>query len=358
MSAVIEPITRLASGALMASYRRHVAGDDLVVHRDRRDVLRPAVDGQVHVGDQAAERGGAGDGDAVDHAVVCLVGVPAEHRVDLVVEAVDDVDDRARDAGAAVVAATGRGAALVQQDHDVVDAAALQPGHQGVGGVGLVEEVVAGHALGGDDRGRALEGHADEGDLRVVLEPLDRVRREQRLAGLLGHDVGGEEPEVGAGEVVAVEAAVGRVAPALLQPQQLVGALVELVVADGVDVEPDVVHRLDRGLVVEQGRQQRAGADEVAGRHHDGVVGVGGLELGDVRGEVLGAAGVDALDAAARPCGRGEVAVEVVEAEDLHLDRRRVVAAATTAPAPGPPRPGAGDEGAGDDHQAQDPCGG
>ena len=45
-----------------------------------------------------------------------------------------------------------------------------------------------------------------------------------------------------------------------------VDALVELVVAHGVEVEPDLVHGLDRRLVVEQRRQQRAGADQVAGR--------------------------------------------------------------------------------------------
>ena len=117
-----------------------------------------------------------------------------------------------------------------------------------------------GHALGRDDRGRALERHADEGDLGVRLEALDRVRRGTAVAASLGHDVGGEELEVGAGEVVAVEAAVDRVAATLLHAQQLVGALVELVVADGVDVEADLVHGLDGRLVVEQRRQQRAGA--------------------------------------------------------------------------------------------------
>ena len=94
--------------------------------------------------------------------------------------------------------------------------------------------------------------------------------------------------------------------------------------------------------------------DEVAGRHHDRVVGVGGLEVGHVGGEVLGAAGVDALDAAARPGRRRQVAVEVVDAEDLDLDGRAAVAATSAA---GPPRPAAGDEGAGDDQQAQDPGG-
>src|SRR5690606_34783937 len=77
-----------------------------------------------------------------------------------------------------------------------------------------------------------------------------------------------------------------------------------------------------------------AGADQVAGGDHHRVVGVGGLERRDVAGEVLGAAGVDALDAAARAGGRLEVAVEVVDAEDLHLDGwAGMVAAPSASPA-------------------------
>ena len=49
-------------------------------------------------------------------------------------------------------------------------------------------------------------------------------------------------------------------------------------------------------------------------------VAVGLLERADVRREVLGAAGVDGADAPARTRWRLEVAVEVVEGEELHLD--------------------------------------
>ena len=52
---------------------------------------------------------------------------------------------------------------------------------------------------------------------------------------------------------------------------------------------PIVVHRLDGRLVVEQARQQRAGADQVTGRHDDRVA-VRLLERLHVRRQELGAA--------------------------------------------------------------------
>ena len=66
---------------------------------------------------------------------------------------------------------------------------------------------------------------------------------------------------------------------AVLHPQQLVNALVELVVADAVVVEAHQVERLDGRLVVEQRRQQRRRADEVAGRDEDRLVGFSARRL-------------------------------------------------------------------------------
>ena len=51
---------------------------------------------------------------------------------------------------------------------------------------------------------------------------------------------------------------------AVLHPQQLVLALVELVVADADRVDARVVEELDRGLVVEEAGQERRRADHVA----------------------------------------------------------------------------------------------
>lgn len=239
----------------------------------------------------------------------------ADHHVDGVAHAPDDVDDGPGDAGALVDAAGSR-PALVKEDDDGFDALLLQLGNQRVHGVGLVAELEAAHASRGDHRGRGLEGHADEGHLDA-FEGAHRVGREQRLAGAPVDHVRGEEAELGAAEAVAVRAAVRRVAAAPAHPAQLGRALVELVVPDGAQIQTKGVHGLDRGLVVEQRRQQRAGADQVAGRHHHRV-GVGRFPRADMRREVLDAPGGGPLDLARGAGGRLEMTVEVVDGQ--HLD--------------------------------------
>ena len=120
---------------------------------------------------------------------------------------------------------------------------------------------------------------------------LHRQRQQDRLAGVPGDIVRGEVGEVGADEAVAVLAAVYRVAAAVLQAQQLVDALVELVVADGGHVQAEQVERLDGRLVVEGGAQQRRGADHVAGADGQGLLArCFGFraKLLEGRGEVLG----------------------------------------------------------------------
>ena len=166
---------------------------------------------------------------------------------------------------------------------------------------------------------------------------------QDRLAVALADHVGREHRVVRAGEAVAVLAAVGGVAAAVLQAQQLVDALVELVVADAGDVEAERVHLLDRGLVVEGRADQGRGADEVAGG--DGVdvlassVCACGAQLLDPVREVLDATGRHVAgrrrhDAAA-PGRRVDVAVEVVERQQRARDRGCRGAACR----PGRPRP-------------------
>jgi hypothetical protein len=89
-----------------------------------------------------------------------------------------------------------------------------------------------------------------------------------------------------------------------------VDALVELVVAHRADLQADLVHQLDRRLVVERGADQRGRADQVAGadgqRRPALVLGLG-AQLPQVRREVLHAAGrvlvPDALTTAPLPPG-------------------------------------------------------
>ena len=115
------------------------------------------------------------------------------------------------------------------------------------------------------------------------------------MVGVLVEHVGGEVLEERAAERRAVLAAVDGMAAvaaelvAVLHPLQLVDALVELVVADADDVEADRVHRLDRRLVVEERRDERARADQVACADRDRVR-VRRPQPLDVRGEVGDAA--------------------------------------------------------------------
>jgi hypothetical protein len=82
------------------------------------------------------------------------------------------------------------------------------------------------------------------------------------------------------------------VAAAELDPQQLLVALVQLVVADGGRGGADRVEELDRRLVVEQRGRQRRGADVVAAAEHQRVA-LLGAQLPDVGGQEGRAAGVD-----------------------------------------------------------------
>ncbi len=303
-----------------------VPPDDDVVDGCSDDVLGPPVDRQVDVGDQPADGRRTGDHDpraGEVRAVERPVGVARDDEVDLAVEALDHINDRARRVparvdGRLVQRLTGR-AALVEQDDDRLDAFPLEERHQRVDRVRLVVEVEIGCRLGSDDGGGALQRHADDGDFDPG-EVLDRVWREDRVPGVLVRDVGSEELEIGALEPIAGEAPLDGVAAALLHACQLVGAFVELVVADAVVVEAHQVHRLDRRLVVEDGRDQGSGTDEVTGGHEHRVR-VRGSQVAYVARQVFGTARWRGADAAAgaHRVGRPELTVEVVQGQHLDL---------------------------------------
>jgi hypothetical protein len=147
-------------------------------------------------------------------------------------------------------------------------------------------------------------------------------RRDARLP----RDVGGQPREVRTGVAVGVVAALCRGAAAVLHAQELVDALVELVVAHAGDVEAHGVERLDRRLVLEQAGHDRARADEVAGGdgHAVPLAGAQGVEL---RGQVGRAAvqrGAGAGEGRVAARGRLDVPVVVVERQDLQVDQRRL----------------------------------
>ena len=133
-------------------------------------------------------------------------------------------------------------------------------------------------------------------------------------------------------------AVVDRMAAAILHPQQFVLALVEFVIADRGDRQPHHRQRFDGRLVMEHRRQERAGADQVAGGDEDRVlVALAKLPTSVAMCSAPPAAtviflrlvlGIGDRDAARR---RAQVAVEIVDREDAQLDRRGGLGVSTAA---------------------------
>ena len=317
---------RRRDGAVAWSIRSRIAGSWatsrvtirlLIVRLETSLVARS--DPHVDVRDEAPEAEGARRRDAVDRAVVGLVGVAADDEVDLGVEAADDVDDRAGHTCATVDVQRRRRSALVDEHDDRLDVLARSSGTSA-----LTVSASSWNSRPWMPAALTISGVPSRViPMNATLAPL-KFRIEygaNRVSPVAVRDhVRGEEVEVGPREGRAVLAAVDGWQPPLAMRRSSVGALVELVVADGVEVEPDLVHRLDRGLVVEQRREDRAGADQVARGDHDRV-GVRRLQVRRCawRGtRHRRRASVPTLPLL--PVGGQQVAVEVVESEDLHLD--------------------------------------
>ena len=113
-------------------------------------------------------------------------------------------------------------------------------------------------------------------------------------------------------------------AAAVLHAQQLIHALVELVVADAVVVELHEVERLDRRLVVEERRQQRRRADQVARRDEERVR-VLGARRADVSRQVLDAAGVRRPIRPPEPVGGSRLPWKSFRTQYLDLGRLRLL---------------------------------
>ena len=141
--------------------------------------------------------------------------------------------------------------------------------------------------------------------------------------------VGGEIVKFRSEEGVRPLAFVDRMATTILHAEQFVLALVELVIADGGDIQSHHRQRFDGGLIVEHRRQEGTGADQIARRNEDCVV-VAVAKFLDQRCHVLGATGGDEdffglvvgigdPDPAGR---RAKVAVKIVDRENAQLHRR------------------------------------
>ena len=213
-----------------------------------------------------------------------------DHDVDRVIELLDDIDDRSRNAGAFVVV-PGRQSAFMDQDDDGLDAARLQFRDQRIHRTGFVAKFEVGNADRRDEARGALQGQADEGD-RNAVEAADFVSGKHRFPGVLYDRAGGEIAKFCARKRMRSLALVDRVAAAILHAQEFVLALVEFVIADGGNIQAHHRQRLDRRLVMEHRRQKRAGADQVAGRDEDRVL-VSLAKLAHQRRHMFGAAGGD-----------------------------------------------------------------
>ncbi len=261
--------------------------------------------------DRARRELSAFEGDLV---VVREVRVTRDDRVDLRAGAVHDAAEGRRGVGRRLDG--GRRRSLVDEEDDdvglevgvgsgesdspVAEARVGAVGELGRGAVDLggdVADVEVGDAGGVHQRGQLVRDGADEADLHAV-DVLDVVARE---GGLTRGAVVDVRPEVlPQGERLH---AVDQVAP----------PAVELVVADGADVEPRGVEGLDRRGVLLDERGERRCADHVAGGGEDRVR-VARTDAVHGRGE-----GRDA----ARGSGRLDPAVEVVDRDEVDGHRIR-----------------------------------
>jgi CDGSH-type Zn-finger protein len=124
-----------------------------------------AIDPQVDVGYESPGVVSACDWAAVDQAVVRAVRMTCDEQVHLFACPLDDLDDRAGNAGA-VIDALGLGwhAALMQPDDDGLRATPPELGKQRIDGVGLVAKVEPSDRRPRGDGWRCLQGHAHERD--------------------------------------------------------------------------------------------------------------------------------------------------------------------------------------------------
>ena len=162
----------------------------------------------------------------------------------------------------------GLDAALVDQDDDRLDALLLQLLATSVRRCRPRRRTSGPRRpLGGDDRRRALQRHADEADLHAVRSCLMReragravLRRRRRGRSPRGTGTSRRrtpcpswQPSVGWQPPFCIRSSSARPSSNSWLPT-------------AVTSRPERVHRLDGRLVVEERREQRGGADDVAGR--------------------------------------------------------------------------------------------
>jgi hypothetical protein len=142
-------------------------------------------------------------------------------------------------------------------------------------------------------------------------EAANLVRRKEGLAVLRLDHIGCQEFELGAVERIAILAAINWVAAAFLHALQLFYTLIELMVSDRGEIHTHQIKGFNGRLVMENARQQRAGANQITTRNKDGV-GIGGFLIFDIASQIC---------RAAKGIGGFQCPMEVVNGQDLNIDR-------------------------------------
>src|SRR5262249_27634464 len=174
--------------------------------------------------------------------------------------------------------------------------------------------------------GGGLEHQPNKAD----LDPADfreDIGWEGRLAGVRDQHVGGQILELRpfvAAELAHLGGVERRGAAAVLQPQQLLVAPVELVVAHRAKAHAEVAQGFEGGLVGQERGRQRASTDQIARSYQQGV-GVFGLDLLDHGCDDLDPSGLDgAAFAAVGGIGVVEGAGQQVAVDVVNREQRDV----------------------------------
>ncbi len=303
-------------------------GSDIPRHHpiDCRCLHTVGTEAQGDIGDQPTIGRGLGDHFAVDGADIRLVRMSGEQHPHRGIDTGCQCGDLGGDIRAAVVVdrrvpVRFLRATIVQQCHDRLRTGRFHLGDIVIDRRDLVAEGVAPNALRENDT-RGLGRHrADDTDLVATdLQHRPRPQCGRQLTVGIG-DIGGQKRELRSGERRAGRAS-GERAPALLPSCQFDNAVIEFMIAHRGGGQADGIQESDGRLVVEESGDKRARADIVAGRHHrTGRICL--LQPSQVGGEVGGTARVVSGDLAGRTPGWLQIAVEIVEAEQMYLVRPR-----------------------------------
>ena len=227
-----------------------------VLDLHHREIARGLAQGSVDDRKQSSPIVRHGNPLTIDATYELVVGMARDDNVHRIVQASDDLGNGAAKARTAVFQTSVGHPTLVEQDHDGLVALPPKVGDKSVYCLCLVAEGQPLHDRLGHYCRCGLECKSDERDANALIA-TDAVGREDYFAGAVVNDVGGEKLEVSAAEGVPVQVALNRVGPTLLHPAEFGEALVKLVVAHAIEVQPHEVRGSYGWFVVKGGGDER-----------------------------------------------------------------------------------------------------